>query len=541
METIDAVLEAVRHRSVTAGPGREPSGTPEPSRPAGVVPDAVRGLPLGVLEDRLTGLAARIAVTECEFLDLLGEFDARDGWGESGLRSSAHWLSWRVGLSLGAARDRVRVARALRRLPRVRAAFAAGSLSYCKVRALCRVATGATEAELVEVARGATGAQLETVVRSWRRMLLGRSAASAQVRRGVRRREEEDGTVVYTVRVPPAEAAATDRALALAGRVVLDEQGRLVETPEEAAMAEWLDGETAAVRSRADAFMVMVESFLAGGPTGEAGDAYLVMVHADLDALAAACLEAADGCGNVSAETSRRPSEARAGQVPEGGSVHQASRACRPATCNTEDGQPLSASTVLRMLCQSPAQLLVSARDGHTLDLGRTSRNADRRQRRAIRARDGGHCRFPGCTQRGRLVPHHSHWWSRGGPTDLDLLVSLCPTHHLSVHELGYGVRALGHGRFAWSRPDGRPIPDVPPPGEGPLDPAVGDCPDQATAIVPTWGGEHIDLDHLLGGMAANLINSTGLRLTDIPGVELDDALRRAAGWQPAAARKPAA
>ncbi len=68
------------------------------------------------LEDRLGRLAARIAAAECESLTLLAEFDARQGWGQCGMRSAAHWLSWRTGTRLGVARERVRVARSLRHL-----------------------------------------------------------------------------------------------------------------------------------------------------------------------------------------------------------------------------------------------------------------------------------------------------------------------------------------------------------------------------------------------------------------------------------------
>lgn len=84
------------------------------------------------LEARLSSLAARIAAAECEFLTLLAEFDARQGFGESGMKSTSRWLSWRTGIRLGVARERVRVARALRAPPLVREAFAAGRLSYCK-------------------------------------------------------------------------------------------------------------------------------------------------------------------------------------------------------------------------------------------------------------------------------------------------------------------------------------------------------------------------------------------------------------------------
>ena len=191
---------------------------------------------------------------------------------------------------------------------------------------------------------------------------------------------------------------------------------------------------------------------------------------------------------SVSAETSglTQPVSAAPEPIAAGGSVHQESYARRPATCVTEDGQPISASTVLRMLCDSPAQLLVTARDGRPLDLGRTSRNADRRQRRALRVRDGGFCRFPGCSQRHRLIPHHTRWWSRGGRTDLDLLVSLCPTHHLAVHELGYDVTAQGR----------RPLRLVP----------AGRSADQLGADARRRGGGVARLGRWAGGCGGRLV-----------------------------------
>lgn len=473
------------------------------------------------LEDRLSRLSARIAAAECELLLLLGEFDSRQGWGECGMKSAAHWLSWRTGMRLGVAREKVRVARALRHLPRVRAAFAAGRLSYCKVRALSRVATGPTEAELVEVALGATGAQLERILRAWRTCLVAETSASSHVRRGLRRREEDDGSVVYTLRVAPEEAAVVDRAIAAARAVVLDEQRQPVETPEETSLAALVNDDPPAVRAEADAVVLMAESFLASGVQGQPGDSHLVLVHADLEALAATAAPEDVSAGTRSTGTP--------GQLPPGFPVQQRSATTRPPGATLPDGQRLSPSTVLRMLCQSPAQLMVHARDGRPLDLGRTRRHATPKQRRALAVRDGC-CRFPGCTQRRRLVPHHTVWWSRGGRTDLDLLVLLCPTHHRAVHEVGYAVEALGGGRFAWRRPSGAPVPDVPREAAD----ATTELPaPEATAdtIAPTWGGGRLDLDHLIGGMAANLMLLAGHRLTDVPYPELDPALRAAAGW----------
>ena len=98
-----------------------------------------------------------------------GHRGSRGGW-NSGFHSCAHWLSWRVGLDLGAARERVRVARAIGTLPRLSEAFARGELSYAKVRALTRVATPDCETALLEFASAATAAQTERFCRAWRRV-----------------------------------------------------------------------------------------------------------------------------------------------------------------------------------------------------------------------------------------------------------------------------------------------------------------------------------------------------------------------------------
>ena len=146
-------------------------------------------------------LAGTLAATESEFLLLVAELDDRGLWGRPGLRSAAHWLSWRLGMTLGAARERVRVGHALRQLPTIATAFSEGQLSYCKVRALTRVATPETESELLEIGLGATGAQCERVVRAWRTVLTAEMSARSQLGRSMRRRAEADGSVVYTLRV----------------------------------------------------------------------------------------------------------------------------------------------------------------------------------------------------------------------------------------------------------------------------------------------------------------------------------------------------
>src|ERR1700716_1318403 len=99
--------------------------------------DAVDYAALDRLGDEIAELSAHLEAATARLLDLIREFDARAGW-NSGFNSCAAWLSWRVGLDLGSARERVLVARALTTLPRLAQALARGELSYAKVRSLTR-------------------------------------------------------------------------------------------------------------------------------------------------------------------------------------------------------------------------------------------------------------------------------------------------------------------------------------------------------------------------------------------------------------------
>jgi len=98
--------------------------------------------------EAIAELSTHFDAASARLLDLIRDFDARGGW-NTGFRSCAEWLSWRVGLDLGAAREKVRVARALATLPRLAQALARGELSYAKVRALTRVAMPDTEERLL--------------------------------------------------------------------------------------------------------------------------------------------------------------------------------------------------------------------------------------------------------------------------------------------------------------------------------------------------------------------------------------------------------
>jgi len=169
------------------------------------------------LESALSLWAGHLAAGEALFVDLVGEFDVRERWGGAGFTSCAHWLAWKCALGPNAARERVRVARALRGLPRIRAAFRAATLSYSQVRALTRVATAESEDSLINCARHGTAAQLERLVRGVRRATAAAEVEAAReaflTRRFDVHTDEQGALVIDGGRLPADDGAVLATAL----------------------------------------------------------------------------------------------------------------------------------------------------------------------------------------------------------------------------------------------------------------------------------------------------------------------------------------
>ena len=77
-------------------------------------PDTIRN---DELAEEITVLSAQMQNADYRLLVLMREFDEKGGWCQQGAKTCAHWLSWRIGLNAGAAREKIRVARALANLP----------------------------------------------------------------------------------------------------------------------------------------------------------------------------------------------------------------------------------------------------------------------------------------------------------------------------------------------------------------------------------------------------------------------------------------
>jgi len=197
--------------------------------PTVATPDRVAELDR--LGNEIAELSAHLEAATARLLDLIREFDIRGGW-NSGFSSCAAWLSWRVGLDRGAARERVRVARALGTLPLLAQALARGELSYAKVRALTRVATPETEVRLLDVGRAGTADHVERIVRGWRRVdrqAEAREAARQHKSRALHVYQDADGMMVLRGRLEPEVGALVMQALT-AAREALYQRARAGET-----------------------------------------------------------------------------------------------------------------------------------------------------------------------------------------------------------------------------------------------------------------------------------------------------------------------
>ena len=119
--------------------------------------------------------------------------------------------------------------------------------------------------------------------------------------------------------------------------------------------------------------------------------------------------------------------------------------------------------SVRRMMCTGVVTPVMT-RDGVVLSVGRTQRLATRAQRRALRVMYRT-CAIPGChVGFDHCVPHHIHWWRRGGATDIDNLLPLCSKHHHRVHDQGWQVHLTPATReLTVTLPDGTTMSHAPP------------------------------------------------------------------------------
>jgi len=224
-----------------------------------------------------------------------------------------------------------------------------------------------------------------------------------------------------------------------------------------------VSAETSSIsQQQADALALLAETALHHGlDPGAPGESYQVVVHVDAPVLA----------------------------DPE-----------QPGQSVLEGGTHVPAETSQRLACDASRVVMRHDGDGRVVEIGARTRTIPPALRRALHHRDQG-CRFPGC--HGRFTEgHHLRHWAHGGPTTLSNLALLCRRHHRAVHEEGYQVARLPDGTLQFRRPNGHPLPEVPPPTAVPGDPvtALRACHDAqglrvtARTGCATWLGERLNV-----------------------------------------------
>jgi len=333
------------------------------------------------LGDEISELCGYINVATCHLLELIREFDENQYWEEQGFRSCAHWLNFKCGMGFGAAREHLRVAKALALLPKISEEFAEGKLSFSKVRAMTRVARPENEEFLLMVARHGTANHVERLVSQYRRcerLNHPESANELYLAREVTYHYDDDGCFVMKARLPA-------------------DMGELIVKALEMAMDGDEQHDSPVSARRSDALTEIAETYLNHPENaGSTADRYQVVLHSS---------------PSVSARLS--------------------------GDTFIENGPHVSAETSERISCDCCKTEIEDDEFGEPLNIGRRSRTIPPAMRRALRARDGG-CRFPGCTSHKFCDGHHIKHWSDGGETSLDNLVLLCRYHHHLVHEGGF-------------------------------------------------------------------------------------------------------
>jgi hypothetical protein len=424
---------------------------------------------LDALARQISDLSLRIDVAKHSLLTHLRQFDIHEGWGGLGFTSTAAWLGWWIGIGPAAAREHVRVARALGDLQLVDAAFAAGKLSYAKVRAITRVATPETEQDFLDIATHATASQIEKLTAAYRRTRVDPSEPPTNLRRFARRIDTASGMVRIEIQLPPEQANMVWEAMSAAldaGRSEAKNVSAETGTPTEADVSaetprEHIDP-VVLQAERADAMVNVAQAYLQHQPR-TLGSGYELVVMTTKDQL-------------------------EHGPAGVGGFLR--------------DGTPVPLHMARMLACDCTRVDVDMSGSGEILDVGRARRTIPSAIGRALWLRDGG-CRVPGCGRKHHLHAHHIEAWADGGETSKSNLVLLCPSHHALVHE-GQLFVAVHDGKIEFRSAHGLKLHPAPR-RDGALA-AVNHwlrTPELALDRrgTPLWDGSPLDLDAAVTGI----------------------------------------
>ena len=330
-----------------------------------------------VLFDELAELAGQRNAIDGRIVEIVAELDREELWGNTGARSVAALVAWKLGVSSPNAHTIATIARRLEVFPRCAAGMREGRLSLDQVGVIAGRAGAGSDQHYAELASCATVNQLRTAVKCEPRP---EPDARPEPQSSITKTSTEEFTC-WRIKLPHPEAAKFDAALGAHRDALIAQWKHDRGTGERASdIAPPLPGTV-------EAFMRLVEA----GWDAEAarrphGQHTTVVVHVDVTQRAAAL-----HLGPLLTKAERR-----------------------------------------YLTCDATCEVWFE-RDGEVIGAGRTTRQINRRLRRALEHRQPT-CAVPGCGATRGLHAHHIRHWEDGGPTELANLVLVCPYHHRQHH-----------------------------------------------------------------------------------------------------------
>jgi hypothetical protein len=400
------------------------------------------------LSDALFQMNALSCATRASVVELVSSLLSRNEW-SGDARSVCDWLCMKLGYCRTEARAVEGVASGLSLFPLCFEAFRSGSLSWDRLVILSSFVSTPSEDEYFS--------------------RCGYSLSISQLRRI--KRAHEDASVsrakdeeVIEKRFLSLRPSSSENAMTIKGLLPIDDGQlvkRLLEIRTDAIGPDPITGEYPSTsQSMADA---------------------LVQVFSEMSALCGL----RGGSGSASADSSVGDSSVGdSGAGDSGGSsmpgaggsfgFSDADRATIVVETTVEDFfgdgggdlegvAKIGSETLSRLGCDARIQKVEVDSKGNIVGLGRMTRTIPPWLSRRLKKRDQG-CRFPGCERTTWVHGHHILSWAKGGPTNLDNMITLCGTHHRFVHEMGWHIVGNPSGAVEFIRPDGKCANGPPPP-----------------------------------------------------------------------------
>jgi hypothetical protein len=345
--------------------------------------------------------------------------------------SLPEYISAATGRDVHTAMERLRVARALVRLPGVFEKLADGDLSWSGVRELTRVVTPETEAQWLDACKDLRVQDIERLVAGRRPGDLPTTPADDAARRHVVRFDVEASTLALV-------RQAQDEYRRRTGESV-DDDALL------AALARAYLSSTEATSSPAAQVMVTLCPSCHSAAV-DAGGERLPLSSAERDHLC---------CDATVLPTAQTEPVVTSSPTSHVGRSADPAPAAAPAPSHVGSTlDPIVAPVAHPMADEEPSVVMAEMERRAALKVATQMPDT---VRRSVLRRHNNRCAVPGCSNGAHLHVHHCDLRSEGGTHDPDRLLPICDVHHRAIHDGRLVIDGSWSKGFGFWHADGTP------------------------------------------------------------------------------------